>query len=79
MRIRAAALTAVLTGTLALAGATAAQAADPDPVVTGAAIGSPGFLSGNVVQLPVAVPVNACGNSLGLFSFLNPAFANYCY
>ncbi|MGW0823609.1 chaplin, partial [Streptomyces sp. NPDC002845] len=44
----------------------------------GATIGSPGVLSGNNVQAPVSVPVNACGNSVDVVSVLNPAFGNSC-
>ncbi|MFJ3712002.1 MULTISPECIES: chaplin [unclassified Streptomyces] len=40
--------------------------------------GSPGVLSGNSVQLPVDVPVNACGNSVSVVGLLNPAFGNDC-
>ena len=43
-----------------------------------AAIGSPGFLSGNIFQLPINAPTNVCGNSLGLFGLLNPSFGNTC-
>ncbi|MFD7437178.1 chaplin [Streptomyces sp. NPDC059861] len=43
-----------------------------------AAIGSPGVLSGNVVQIPVHVPVNVCGNTVNVIGLLNPAFANQC-
>ncbi|MFJ6854283.1 chaplin [Streptomyces sp. NPDC091271] len=42
------------------------------------AVGSPGVLSGNVVQAPVHVPVNACGNSVDVVGLLNPAFGNTC-
>ncbi|MEV8456765.1 chaplin [Streptomyces sp. NPDC052095] len=44
----------------------------------GAAVGSPGVLSGNVVQVPVDVPVNACGNSVDVIGALNPAGGNHC-
>ncbi|MFJ3310037.1 chaplin [Streptomyces sp. NPDC086549] len=77
MRIRAAALTAALTGALALAGTTAAHAADPVPV-TGVAANSPGVLSGNVIQVPITIPVNLCGNSLNVLAALNPAYGNAC-
>jgi hypothetical protein len=43
-----------------------------------AAVGSPGFLSGNVVQVPIHVPVNLCGNTISTFGALNPAFGNAC-
>ncbi|MFJ7998577.1 chaplin [Streptomyces sp. NPDC096310] len=51
-----------------------AQAAD----ASGAAVGSPGLLSGNNVQVPLDVPVNACGNSVDVIGLLNPAFGNVC-
>ncbi|MFG2192385.1 chaplin [Streptomyces sp. NPDC048639] len=43
------------------------------------AIGSPGFLSGNVVQFPINIPINACGNAINLgLGGLNPAIGNVC-
>ncbi|WP_340562800.1 chaplin [Streptomyces sp. GSL17-111] len=44
----------------------------------GAAVNSPGVLSGNVVQVPVAVPINLCGNSVNVVGLLNPTFGNTC-
>ncbi|MFI6766818.1 chaplin [Streptomyces sp. NPDC050355] len=44
----------------------------------GYAVGSPGFLSGNVVQVPINIPINVCGNSVNIFALLNPAFGNRC-
>ncbi|MFF3863494.1 chaplin ChpH [Streptomyces sp. NPDC002209] len=66
---------AAATGGLVLAGAGLAQA---DAGAQGAAIGSPGVLSGNVVQVPVHVPVNVCGNTVNVVGLLNPAFGNTC-
>ncbi|MER7054748.1 MULTISPECIES: chaplin ChpD [unclassified Streptomyces] len=43
-----------------------------------AAIGSPGVLSGNVVQVPVHIPVNVCGNSINVVGLLNEAADNKC-
>ena len=63
------------TGGLVLAGAGMAVA---DAGAQGAAIGSPGVLSGNVVQVPVHVPVNVCGNTVSVIGLLNPAFGNTC-
>ncbi|MDQ0759640.1 chaplin ChpE [Streptomyces canus] len=40
------------------------------------AVGSPGVVSGNLVQAPVHVPVNAVGNSVNVIGVLNPAFGN---
>ncbi|QNP72630.1 chaplin [Streptomyces roseirectus] len=67
---------AVIAGlVLALGGAAPAFA---DAGAEGAAIGSPGVLSGNVVQIPVHVPVNVCGNTVNVIAALNPAFGNTC-
>ncbi|WP_055586646.1 chaplin [Peterkaempfera griseoplana] len=44
----------------------------------GAATGSPGVGSGNVVQVPVDVPVNLCGNTINVVGLLNPAIGNTC-
>ncbi|KDN84904.1 chaplin [Kitasatospora cheerisanensis] len=44
----------------------------------GVAANSPGVLSGNLIQVPVHVPVNACGNSINVIGLLNPAFGNEC-
>ncbi|CAM5516818.1 Chaplin-D [Streptomyces alboniger] len=49
-----------------------------DAGASGAAVGSPGVLSGNVVQVPVHVPVNVCGNSVNVIALLNPTFGNVC-
>ncbi|MFC3577666.1 chaplin [Streptomyces yaanensis] len=49
-----------------------------DSGADGAAANSPGVLSGNVIQVPVHVPVNACGNSVNVLALLNPAFGNAC-
>ncbi|MEY9962121.1 hypothetical protein ABIA33_000142 [Streptacidiphilus sp. MAP12-16] len=39
---------------------------------------SPGVLSGNLIQVPVHVPVNVCGDSVDVIGALNPAFGNTC-
>ncbi|MFJ2262002.1 chaplin [Streptomyces sp. NPDC087844] len=49
-----------------------------DSDVHGVAADSPGVLSGNNVQAPVGVPVNACGNSANVAAGLNPSFGNSC-
>ncbi|KND45480.1 MULTISPECIES: chaplin [Streptomyces] len=49
-----------------------------DAEAHGAAIGSPGVLSGNVVQIPVHVPINVCGNSINIIALLNPTAGNVC-
>ncbi|MFG3005870.1 chaplin [Streptomyces calvus] len=40
--------------------------------------GSPGVGAGNNVQAPVHVPVNVCGNTVGLITALNAAYGNTC-
>jgi hypothetical protein len=60
---------------VALSGAGLAMA---DAGAQGAAVGSPGVLSGNVVQVPVHIPVNVCGNTISVIGLLNPAFGNTC-
>ncbi|GGU88802.1 small membrane protein [Streptomyces albospinus] len=40
---------------------------------------SPGVLSGNVIQVPIDIPINVCGNTVDVFiALLNPAFGNVC-
>ncbi|WP_129312423.1 chaplin [Streptomyces sp. L2] len=39
---------------------------------------SPGILSGNVIQVPVDVDANVCGNTISVVGLLNPAFGNFC-
>ncbi|MDH6129633.1 chaplin [Kitasatospora sp. GP82] len=63
-------------GGLALAGAGVASAHAAQ--AEGAAVNSPGVLSGNNVQVPVHVPVNLCGNTVSVIGLLNPAFGNNC-
>ncbi|MER5778981.1 chaplin [Streptomyces sp. NPDC002039] len=62
-------------GAVVVGGASVASA---DANADGLAVGSPGVLSGNVVQIPIHVPINVCGNSIGLVSVLNPSFGNTC-
>ncbi|MFD9302858.1 chaplin [Streptomyces sp. NPDC060048] len=60
----------------ALAGGAGMAAADA--AAEGAAIGSPGVLSGNVLQAPIHIPINICGNTVNIIGALNPAFGNVC-
>jgi hypothetical protein len=69
---------ALLTGAAAAFLVAGAGAANADSNAYGAAYDSPGVLSGNVVQVPIDVPVNVCGNSLNLVGLLNPSFGNRC-
>jgi hypothetical protein len=68
------ALTAIAAG-IALTGSGTAVA---DATSTGSAVGSPGFLSGNMIQIPIHIPVNLCGNTVNVIALLNPAFGNHC-
>ncbi|TDC73757.1 chaplin [Streptomyces hainanensis] len=54
------------------AGSAFASGAD----ASGAAIGSPGVVSGNNIQVPVAIPIQVVGNSINVVGILNPVFGN---
>ncbi|MFI1398415.1 chaplin [Streptomyces sp. NPDC020681] len=77
----------VKAGAIAVAGATAlmggagAAAASDDgsgASAKGVAAHSPGVLSGNLIQVPVSVPINLCGNTVNIVALLNPTFGNAC-
>lgn len=68
----------IATGGLVLAGAGTALATGPGADANGLALNSPGVASGNVIQLPVHIPVNLCGNSISVIGLLNPAFGAPC-
>ncbi|MEE1817192.1 chaplin [Streptomyces sp. NPDC090082] len=74
-RIAKAAAVLAGTGAVALSGAGLAVA---DAGAGAVAAHSPGVASGNVVQVPVHVPVNLCGNTVNVIGLLNPAFGNTC-
>ncbi|MEZ7002951.1 chaplin family protein [Streptomyces sp. AD55] len=57
-------------------GARAGGGSSGGAVAEGVAEDSPGVLSGNGVQLPVHVPVNATGNSVNVVGIGNPVFGN---
>ncbi|MFD6326148.1 chaplin [Streptomyces sp. NPDC058442] len=65
---------AAATGILSLYGAPAFADAHAEGAVTD----SPGVLSGNSVQAPVEVPVNVCGNTVGVVSAFNEASDSLC-
>lgn len=69
---------ALIFATAGMAAGAAAGAAVADSGAEGAAVNSPGVLSGNVVQVPVHVPVNVCGNTVDVIGLLNPTFGNAC-
>ncbi|WP_155054103.1 chaplin ChpE [Streptomyces blattellae] len=73
--LKKAAAVTMVAGGLVAAGAGMASATD-GAVAHGKAVGSPGIVSGNVVQAPVHIPVNAVGNSVNVVGVLNPAFGN---
>ncbi|MFF3662072.1 chaplin [Streptomyces olivochromogenes] len=60
----------------AMAGTAGIAAADSD--AHSAAAHSPGALSGNVLQLPIHIPVNLCGDTVDVVGLLNPAFGDQC-
>jgi hypothetical protein len=67
---------AVVAGTIMAMGMAAPAVAD-----TGAGISevnSPGILSGISLQVPLDADVNACGNTVDVLGFLNPADGNAC-
>ncbi|KUN82095.1 chaplin [Streptomyces griseoruber] len=68
----------VLTSVAAAAVAGASGIAAADSGASGVAEHSPGVLSGNVVQAPIHIPVNVCGNTVNIVGLLNPAFGNTC-
>ncbi|MEU9922212.1 chaplin [Streptomyces griseoluteus] len=74
-RIAKAAVVALGTGAVMVGGAGLALA---DANAGAAAVGSPGLGSGNVVQVPVSIPINLCGNTVNAVGLLNPAFGNTC-
>ncbi|MFJ7153088.1 chaplin [Streptomyces sp. NPDC100445] len=74
-RFAKAAAVALGTSAVVMSGAGLALA---DADAGAAAVGSPGVLSGNIVQIPVDVPINLCGNTIDVIGLLNPAFGNAC-
>jgi hypothetical protein len=64
----------VAAGGLLAVGAGAAAAHGTDALSHAA--NSPGIGSGNNVQAPVDVPVNATGNGVGVVEVLSPVFGN---
>jgi hypothetical protein len=73
--IKKVAAAAALAGGVVLAGAGLAVA---DSGAQGASLNSPGVVSGNTIQVPVHVPVNACGNTVSVVGLMNPSFGENC-
>ncbi|REE61890.1 small secreted domain DUF320 [Streptomyces sp. 3212.3] len=69
-------MAAVAAGMVVALGAAAPAMADSG--AQGSATGSPGILSGNVIQVPIDIPVNVCGNTVNVIGLLNPAAGNTC-
>ncbi|MEV5787508.1 chaplin [Streptomyces sp. NPDC048448] len=67
---------AVVAGAIMALGMAAPAFADSG--AEGVAMGSPGVLSGNVIEVPVHVPVNLCGDSIDVIGLLNPALGSRC-
>ncbi|MEU3315942.1 chaplin [Streptomyces sp. NPDC006656] len=66
---------ALAAGAVVMAGASVASA---DAGAQGIAAYSPGVGSGNLIQVPIHIPVNACGNTVSVIGLLNPSFGNTC-
>lgn len=67
---------AVVAGIVMTMGSAAPAMADAG--ANGVAAHSPGVLSGNVIQIPVHVPINVCGNAITVIGLLNQARDNTC-
>ncbi|NUP50239.1 MAG: chaplin [Catenulispora sp.] len=59
-------------------GVAATASADNGAVANGVAVGSPGLLSGNVVEIPINIPINVCGNTVSIIGLFDDAFGNVC-
>ncbi|WP_030665669.1 MULTISPECIES: chaplin [Streptomyces] len=75
VRVRRGLGVALMAGAVVAGGAATAAA---DAGAQGVAAYSPGVGSGNLIQVPIHIPVNACGNSVSVIGLLNPAFGNTC-
>ncbi|MEV6834359.1 chaplin [Streptomyces sp. NPDC051133] len=67
---------AVVAGAILALGAFTPAFADSG--AQGTSTNSPGVLSGNTIQLPIHVPVNACGDTVDVIGLLNPALGDGC-
>ncbi|WUS86300.1 chaplin [Streptomyces canus] len=67
---------AVVAGVIMALGAATPAFADADAQAV--SVGSGGFLSGNVIQVPIHAAINLCGNSVNVGGILNPTFGNVC-
>uniref|UniRef100_UPI002F918CA4 chaplin n=1 Tax=Streptomyces melanogenes TaxID=67326 RepID=UPI002F918CA4 len=67
-----------MVGTSAAVVVMGAGVSSADSHADGKATHSPGVLSGNLIQVPVHIPVNVCGNTVNVIGVLNPVFGNHC-
>ncbi|MFB7179922.1 chaplin [Streptomyces sp. NPDC056257] len=74
-RVRRGIAVVLAAGAVVAGGASVAAA---DAGAQGVAAYSPGVGSGNLIQVPIHIPVNACGNTLSVIGLLNPSFGNTC-
>lgn len=75
VRVRRGVAVALAAGAVVLGGASVASA---DAGAQGVTAYSPGVGSGNLIQVPIHIPVNACGNTVSVIGLLNPSFGNTC-
>ncbi|MFB7578857.1 chaplin [Streptomyces hydrogenans] len=75
VRVRRGLAVVLAAGAVVVAGGSVAFA---DAGAQGVAAYSPGVGSGNLIQVPVHIPVNACGNTVSVIGLLNPSFGNTC-
>lgn len=68
----------VTTGGLLLGGIGMAATAQADAGASGTAAGSPGVASGNLINIPIDLPINLCGNTVNVVGLLDPAAHNDC-
>lgn len=74
---KAAAVTMIAGGIIAAGTGAASATGHSGAGAHGVAAHSPGVASGNLVQVPVHVPVNVVGNTVNVIGLLNPAFGNF--
>ncbi|MFI1654722.1 chaplin [Streptomyces sp. NPDC020472] len=75
VRVRRGLAVALAAGAVVVVGGSVASA---DAGAQGVAAYSPGVGSGNLIQVPLHIPVNACGNTVSVIGLLNPSFGNTC-
>ncbi|MEU9206170.1 chaplin family protein [Streptomyces sp. NPDC048332] len=74
---KAAAVTMIAGGIIAAGAGAASATGHSGAGAHGVVAHSPGVASGNLVQVPVHVPVNVVGNTVNVIGLLNPAFGNF--